>query len=390
MIVAMLSIFLFGIGTAQAVTGVADDVPGAGVVIPMICEGHTTAGGPVFGPLNTVWAIAERTALSGITCDVTDSVCAPQTPSASSIGVVRTNVFVNDRTSIVRLDSSACWSRNDVVSSDCQSLISQMSSANQAAMEVELGGVTYFAGYVEYIQAAACGPLDADRFIPWVYINDIVTGFASGMNGVSLEGGVGEQLQEICTFGSCDTIGVTARTVMPRIFILNSNADSFNWWMFLLGRNQYAFGPQAHLTRELNCFICNEGENCLSTDIEIPYELNIINVADEAPGSPVFPAGVFPKAGFAYCDINESGFLPGEATSTSIEGTLNFDSPYTYSLWGWSYQRAVPTSVNARVAAIHPIHRLYCQSDTNGYTAELPNRFDFGTVAECNISGPTP
>jgi len=104
----------------------------------------------------------------------------------------------------------------------------------------------------------------------------------------------------------------------------------------------------------------------------------------------VFPAGVFPKAGFAYCDINESGFLPGEATSTSIEGTLNFDSPYTYSLWGWSYQRAVPTSVNARVAAIHPIHRLYCQSDTNGYTAELPNRFDFGTVAECNISGPTP
>jgi hypothetical protein len=401
MIVAMLSVFLFGIGTAYAVTGVNDDVPGSGVIIPIICEGtHNTAPTPPsFGTLNTIWAIAERTALSGIICDVTDSVCTPKSPTASAIGVVRTTVNVKDHRSIVRLDSSECWSRNDVISNDCQTLISLMAEDDQAAMEVVLGGVTYFAGYVEYKVPTngACGSWtgypETDRFIPWVYLNDLAEGFASGFNGVTLEGGVGPELEERCTDGSCagDFIGVTARTVFPRFFLLNGDADSFNWWIFLLGRNQNAFGPQAELQRQLTCFICDEGERCFSKNIPLPDEYNIINVSTVLPGG-LFTT--FPKAGFAYCDIDESGFLPGEADLTTLAGTVSYpcnsgnNDCETYSLWGWAYQRAVPTSVNARVAAIHPIHRLYCQD--SDAASELPNRFDTGTVAPCSTSGPTP
>jgi hypothetical protein len=96
-IVAMLSICLFGIGTAYAVTGVADDVPGQDVVFPIICEGTVNASGqPVFGSLNTIWAIADKGSEGDPTCTVAESVCDPRIADPndkSGIGVVLTDVF---------------------------------------------------------------------------------------------------------------------------------------------------------------------------------------------------------------------------------------------------------------------------------------------------------
>ncbi|MCX8029946.1 MAG: hypothetical protein N3A59_00005, partial [Thermodesulfovibrionales bacterium] len=48
-VVAMLSVLLFGMGTSYAVLGVADDVPGTDVVIPFMCEKG--------GSFNTLWAV---------------------------------------------------------------------------------------------------------------------------------------------------------------------------------------------------------------------------------------------------------------------------------------------------------------------------------------------
>ena len=44
--------------------------------------------------------------------------------------------------------------------------------------------------------------------------------------------------------------------------------------------------------------------------------------------------------------------------------TANTD-PETYSLFGWSYQKAVPQGAGAgdKLAVVHPIHRLYCDGD---------------------------
>lgn len=411
-IVVMLSIFLFGIGTALAITGVEDAVPGQDVIIPIICEGNQPnvggvpsgdpVGDPVFGSLNTIWAIAEKMAS---TCTMDQSVCTPKnldgTPKLQVPGAIAAEVFVMDRFSRVRLDTNECWSKRDVISSDCQTLLGLMTSTDRDAMELTISGKTYFVGYVQYKQSANCA-LDvlegANALLPWIYLNDITKGFASGMNGISMENGTGPELEELCLDGSCDGnfIGVTARSVYPRYFILNDNADSFNWWIFLLGRNEYAVEgttglvPSNNIHRQLTCVFCDENEKCFSNNIPIPNELNIIDVKQYIPGG-VYASGTYPKAGFALCDVDEVGYFTGDPTQTVIAGTLSFDSvdtpgntlPETYSLFGYSYQRAVPTSVSANIAAIHTIHRVYCADAGDAW--ELPERFETGTVDQCSM-----
>lgn len=407
----MLSILLGAFGTAYAVTGVADDVPGESIIFPIICEGYqpnnsagTPVGDPVFGSLNTVWAIAET---KNPSCVSDDSVCTPHTPSQSGVGVVRASVVVYDKYSIPRWDSSECWSKSDVISDSCQLIVNQMDPAARDAMEVTIEGVSYFAGYIEYTTAARCTEF-LNSLVSWVYFNDIGKGFATGYNGISIENSIGPQLEELCIDGSCSGryIGITASDLYPRYYIMNDNVDTWTWWIILAGRNEYAieadldqFGghatvPDNNITRKLWCYFCDETEKCQSNLVPIPYELNIINVKPYIPGG-VYDASTWPKAGFARCTIAETGFFTGQTTSTTITGTISFDDlldtdtdPETYTLVGWSYQRAKPSTVNSYISVMHPIHRLYCSDD---YAAtELPNRFNpapGATVDDCIAVG---
>jgi len=363
-------------------------------------------------------------------------------------GVVVTDVVVYDRLSIPKLDLTECWSKHDVISNQCTDMITAMTANDRDSMEVTINNVPYFVGYVVYSQIGACNPLYPgtcasstepgcttsgqqripkgspfvkNSLVPWVYLNDVVKGFATGFNGVSIENGVGKELTENCTAGSCSglDIGVTAATVFPRYYILNSDPDTFTWWMVLLGRNEYKQEylngnvPENNMTRWLNCYFCDENEVCKSNGVPIPYEMNIINVGGYIPGS-VWPTG-WPitdpsgKRGFAYCDVYEHGGFSGVSGTKTINGTLSFDNPdqtadpdtyaETYSLFAWSYQRAFPVApLNTKLAVIHPIHRLYCAGDDTTPTSpvtgngwELPGRFDAAgnnTVAACSITAP--
>jgi hypothetical protein len=419
-VVAMFSIFLFGVGAAYAVTGVEDAVPGANIVIPILCEGYqpnnaagTPVGDPVFGSLNNVWAIAE---VGDPDCVMDDSVCVPLDMDGNEKnnepGVTTAAVLVYDRLSIERLDQRVCWSRHDVISNQCTDLIMAMDQTARDAMEVTINGVIYFAGYVEYLQDDNCesnNSPDNNTLVGWVYLNDVVKGFVTGFNALSIENGLGPELEELCSAGTCinEFIGVTASNIYPRYYVLNSDADTLTWWIFLLGRNEYsieyALGAIAenNIHRSLGCFFCDENEKCSSNKIDIPYELNIINVAEKIPGS-VWPSG-WPisdpagKRGFAYCTIDEQGSFSGAPAITTISGTLSFDGvdvaadtePETYSLFGWSYQRAVPQGAGAtdKLAVMHTIHRTYCEGDELD-ALELPSRFNDGTVAPCTLSTP--
>jgi hypothetical protein len=322
-IVALLGIFFIGTGTASAVLGVADDVPGQDIVIPIICEGHhnPSGGNPVFGSLNTVWAVADQSPSADELCP--DGICLPHD---GGVGVVSSTVTVFDRASVHRFDTTECWSRNDLISNDCQGLISSMSEQDREAMETTVGGITYFAGYVLYHQDAACSGGPRNRFTAWVYMNDVTRGFAAGFNGISLENGASPQLQETCNTASCNGgVPVAADILYPRYFLLNGHPDSINWWIFLLGSNQS--------NRGLSCLFCDEHENCFSGGASIPFELNIINVSNILPAA-LFGSSSFPKAGFATCGFGGSR-----------------------SIFGWSYQRAVPVSLPVRISVVHPIHR---------------------------------
>lgn len=293
LLIAIVSMVFMFTNTAHAVLGVVDDVPGTDVVFPIICEKG--------GTLNTLYAIANIFG-TGATADL----------------------LVFDRKSNMIYDDVAKWTPGDVLSGDCQSLVAGMSAMQKSALEVTIGGKTYYVGYVEFINDH--WP-DNDQFISWVYLVDLPKGFASGFNGFQAEGYLTD---ELCEYDSAAGTAVcqVALALFPRYFILNDKPDTSNWWILVYGDNDN--------NRTLDGMICNEDEHCISLSIRVPNELNIIDVG------PYVPAALhsdYPKAGFGWFWNNESDF--------------------NNTVYGFSYQRAQGNSVAATWDVIHPIHGWY-------------------------------
>ena len=350
-IVAMLSMFVF-IGIAHAELDVNDAVPGQDITIPFVCAQSASDG------LDTLWAIAETTGGAKIP-DTNNVVCA--------------KIVFFDRLSNPVWDEAICWTKWDVISDNCKAAIVRMPGSAQNKLKWtedvgEAGTKDVFEGYVQYQQQPNTTNPIADRFVSWAYLTDLGKGFASGLNGISSEQGVGQRLEE-----AAGSEPVTAETVFPRYFLLNGNADTWNWWILLLGRNELSLIDPQNLSswhRILDCVICDEQEHCPSSSIDIPVELNIINVQDH-----LTPGG-YPKFGFAICHIAETGNLPSSPGITySITGTFSstYDSISTtgyYSLFGWSYQRNQQDTAQLSWDVIHEMHRLYCNGWTDNSNTE--------------------
>lgn len=293
LIVAMLSIMLFSYGTANAMLGVVDDVPGTDVVFPIICEKG--------GTMNTLYAVAE----------VWDWAATA-------------DLVVYDRSSVWVYDDWVEWTESDVLVGDCQSLIAGMSPIQKAALEVSIGGRTYYVGYLVFYNWNFPG---YDQFISWVYLVDLMKGFASGFNGYQAEGMLTGGLCEYDLLGGF-TVCQSAVALFPRYLLMNNKTETWNWWILIYGDNDS--------NRYLAGWICNEEEYCISLNIPVPKELNIIDVEPYIPL--VLHAG-YPKAGFGWF--------------------LNAEADYDNTVYGFSYQRAEGTSVAGTWDVIHPIHGWY-------------------------------
>lgn len=297
-------------GTSHAVLGVVDDVPGTDVTFPIICEKG--------GTMNTLWTIAD--------------VLYVGASAALYVATVESDIIYDDVVSWTSSDP-------DALVGDCQSLVAGMSPVQQAALEMTIGGRDYYVGYAIFMNLSARPNY---TFVPWVYLVDLTRGFASGFNGFAAEewglyyADVAVDDTDLCEYdpADIDNDGVvnecpTASLLFPRYFILNDKPETWNWWILMYGNNDPA--------RFLTGYICNEDEDCISLDIPVPDELNIIDVEGYVPAS--IHAG-YPKAGF--------GWFVNVATYYAIEGVL-----------GWSYQRAEGDTVAATWDVIHPIHRVY-------------------------------
>ncbi len=304
----MLGVLFFGYGTSQAILGVADDVPGTDVVIPFMCEKG--------GTFNTLWAVGE---VSG----------AAQTA----------DILVYDIRSTLVYDDEEVWTPRDIVAGNCQDLIAGMSAVQKAALEITFAGKTYYAGYLIYYNDFP----NRNVFVPWVYLVDLPKGFASGFNGYAAEGVVTlAGLQEtLITQEASTPTPITARAMFPRYLILNDKPETATWWIILKGANS----PGAPNNHRMDGVICNEEERCISLTIQLPNELNIINVGPHVPA--ILHTG-FPKAGFGLFNMLPYAGTGGFATFTTL---------------GWSYQRAQGSSVAGTWDVIHPIHRLYLPRD---------------------------
>lgn len=353
--IVILSVLLIGIGTSYAIYGVPDDVPGQDLVWPIICAKSPSAS----NSLNTNWAIADL--LGG-------------TPDGNG-NVATTACVIKTVKSVPVFDFGYVWTPFDVVVDDCETLVSTLTTNNKAALTVTISGVDYYAGYVQCQQTSGIlGENEVEnRFMNNLYLIDAPQGFASGFNGPSMEDGsgtpaVGNFLGELG-----DNAQVTAGGIFARYYLNNQNANSWDWWILLLGRNQYnTLNVQS--VRVLNGVVCDEAEHCQSVIIQIPDELNIIDVADHLPGAPLILT--YPRAGFGEFEITEDGVrniqgVPGTFSLTGTSNNLVVSPQPFYSLYAWSYERAQAGSVLANYDVIHPMFRTYCSGGPLGDGASI-------------------
>jgi len=366
MLVAMLSIMLFSVGSVYAIPGTPDDVPGQDIVIPIVCEDnhyidvaltpsstYGTNTGVDDGTLNTLWAIAEV-------------VNQP----------VRTNVFLYNVKSEFIKDSAAVWTANDVVNSDCKTFMGMLSNDQRKKMAavVTVNGTQkiIYAGYIIYqnigFEATIVNPSGyspTDQFVSWIYQVDMPNGFAAGYNGYSVEGGVdtpvGFQFVPSNLWEGATPLATSF--FFPRYFFLNTDAGTYNWWYILKG------GPVV-ASHRLNGFICNEEEECFSLLIPTPNNFNIIDVAYYLP-STIFHTTVIEDAIYALSPgevANMGGGFGIFATETGDSVAPCLTAGYhpvsgatcaiEVSSLGWSYQRAQTGGVITNWDVIHPMHAI--------------------------------
>jgi hypothetical protein len=367
-VVAMLSILLFSVGTAHAVLGVADDVPANAVVLPVIA---TVAN----GGLNTVFAIAETTCPSVIDPVVAVPQEDPAIPFASGNAVIVAHYQLSNTCSGPVASGDVPFTCHDVVPFNFHSMMTNLSNSQKTQMSITIDGVAYWAGYITFSNQVT----PDDDLIAWVYLTDLGQGFASGFNAIGLEGGAGPRMEE-----DSGNAAITVNTLYPRYQIVNAQANTWNWWFVLAGRNQIGSAPandnpnvdgvvygcgfsncsNSAFTRLLKGIICNEQEDCPDFQIYIPRELNIINVGEILPN---IHASKYPKNGFAILQVEEDGDIGGIShiiTGTTDASVCTFTQGTYYSMFGWSYQRAESETlpITANWDVIHPMHRAYCDS----------------------------
>lgn len=343
-ILALFSVLLLGAGTAHAVLGVNDDVASQDIVVPFICAVDPANG------LNTLIAVAE----ASCSFDPLD-VFAP---------VVNGHRVIYDFRSRLVTDDDWTWTCHETKSWDCKSIVAALSpdQKKQITYPETPHGVSLYAGYLTLSNTTDDNP----GFIAWAYIEDLQKGLANGFNGLAIEGGLSNGVSDkFAETEGLNLFPITANSFYARYFLLNDLPDTFNWWIFLNGRNQVDASfpcPAATFSRRLQGVICDWDEICTSLNIPMPDEVKIYNVADKLPASGLG----FPRSGFAKLTIAESGNLT-IGTPISITGTYNYPicglvNPH-YSAFGWSYQRAQSeTMTSMNWDAVHAMHRSYCNA----------------------------
>jgi hypothetical protein len=279
----------------------------------------------------------------------------------ANVTSIDTNVpaFVRNFKGQFMLDYLLHLSPFDVQKETCLSVINKMSTPTQSQMIQTIGGKNYYVGYIKYdVENPAAGAY----LIGWGEMETLSVMIAgggkfsivtqlftnAGFNGVpDFYANVNAATNDIN--GQSWRI-YTNQKLMPRFNIANANGATYNWWIIMTPSNAgtTVAGP---CTRQMVGTICDENEHCLSLAIPLPYQVNIVNVANYLPGG-VFPTSTFPKAGFGMFDVVLNGTsAPGAPGGNSCGNAGN------EQYLGWSYQYTLGSFYQGKTALIFPMHR---------------------------------
>lgn len=297
--------------------------PSATVVFPLICK--VTTGFIVNSEhLDMVFTIANVT----------------------NLDMPHVSALVRNFRSEAELDFLVHLTPYDVSSNTCLGVINMMPPTAKAAMIKTIDGIQYYVGYVRYdVEEPGAligwGQMETLRTVfslsgikTWVYTD-------AGFNGIP-DFYVDVNAATTTTSGGYWQID-SNQTLMPRYKIANNDPDTHNWWIIMTPSDALTT-TLGTCTRALEGIICDEQENCLSIAIPIPYQVNIVNVADILPGF----FATFPKAGFAMLDVVLTGTSIGAQNPCFNAGNEQY--------LGWSYQYTLGSG-NLKTALIFPIHR---------------------------------
>jgi hypothetical protein len=138
----------------------------------------------------------------------------------------------------------------------------------------------------------------------------------------------------------------TNQILMPRYKIDNSDPNTFNWCI-VMTPSDVGQSANGSCNRAMVGLVCDEKENCFDLAIPIPYQVNIVNVADLSQLGILFPLATFPKSGFGIFDV----ILQGTGAAGNPCGNAGNEQ-----YLGWSYLHTLG-SANLETALILPMHR---------------------------------
>lgn len=288
-VAAILSVMFLGAGTSQAVLGVPDAVPGEDILIPFFMVSMTGEGSD-----NSLITITDVNGAGAVDC---------------------LHLRLYDVNSVEQYDEWIDMSQFDVYVTDALTLVNSMSVLGKAALEVDLDGDgtnDHWVGYIHFER----NPLFAGNdFIAHVYQVAVADGMVAGYTGVSLEdatavadtrleaySGFGLDFQGLEAFSAGGLLAaeqiLTGAVVapaaqfrlLPRVYVYDNTVNSTNFLIIWTDVEPLLVPAPGAL--HVNFY--DEDENAISSPINIPDELNFIDIKT------IYPAVLTNVAPAAY------------------------------------------------------------------------------------------
>jgi len=340
---AVMAALMFSVAPSQALNSIDDNVPGVNPLLPFFLvnkAGYSNNTG-----LDTLFVIQEVG--GGPTQFKTKGTL---------------HLIVRDKLSYDKGSTVIPYTPNDVVALSVRDVIKAcVGVVKLADLEITLNGVAYYTGYIDFYNLLNT----SNNLVGFMYVIDLANGWAAastmpvfedasntGYDAVqkwtttdTYQGKTytlepfspqGYALSALREMKDCTTTGsiATSFRLMPRWFLKDLNAETF----IPIWTSSNHSTSATSWTYLATAYIYDNEENMLDLPIDIPYELNWIDVRDLLTGD---------------WQAKTGGWIHIPLSNTVSRGTLPWDSSWL----AYSYQTASSSSIGANWSVLHAVHR---------------------------------
>jgi len=289
-VLSVLAALIFSVAPSQALLGMPDDVPGKDVILPFLVSMPGT------GNINTLLVLTD---VYG--------------------GWAATNDFhytVFTKTSVTVYDDNIGGTKYDIIATDAYSIIAKMAPLEAKKLEIDLDGDgtnDHYAGYI-YFEGANLTNTTIGQFM----INNIPAGVAAAANAAVKEYNTAAKCPQLINGQSVELFSANALAsakslevggacvnaagfgLYPRYYINDGGGNAHTYLLIWNSTNAPAV--------DLHVWYFNADEKYVSSNIPLPYELNIIDIEKYLP---LGLHSAYPKEGFIWIntpDMDGAGF----------------------------------------------------------------------------------